>query len=236
MKRRLTALFALSLGTVLTGLVAADLWQRPIESVRVSGSFVQVSRSALERAIEPYLSKDFLSVNVSSIRGAARTVPWVREVSVRRVWPDRIEIAVSEREAVARWRERALLESDGALFSPPGLDGGSALPALTGPPGRHREVLDRWRVLDRLMLARLGSRVTSLETDVHGGWRAGLANGISLRFGSDPLAPRVARYVHAFPKVLGSRLAEVREIDLRYGHGFSVRWRDGEDADEERNS
>ena len=236
MKRRLTALFALSLGAALTGLVAADLWRRPIESVRVSGSFVEVSRSALERAVEPGLSKGFLAVNVSSIRGAARGVPWVKDVSVRRVWPDRIEIEVSEREAVARWRERALLESDGSLFSPPDPGGSGALPALSGPPGRHREVLESYRVLDRLMRARLGSRVTRLEADAHGGWRAELANGISLRFGSDPHAPRVVRYAHAFPKVLGSRLAEVREIDLRYGHGFSVRWRDGEDPDEERDS
>lgn len=236
MKRLLTALFALGLGAALTGLVAAELWRRPIESVRVSGSFVQVSRSALERAIAPCLSKGLLAADLSSIREAARGVPWVKEVSVRRIWPDRIEMEVSEREAVARWRERSLLESDGSLFSPPDPGGGGALPVLAGPPGRHREVFESYRVLDRLMRARLGSRVTSLEADAHGGWRAGLANGIALRFGSDPLAPRVARYAHAFPKVLGARLAEVREIDLRYGHGFSVRWRGGEDADEERDS
>ena len=236
MKRLLIALFALGLGATLVGLVAVDLWQRPIESVRVSGPFVQVSRNALERAVETNLARGFLAVEVSSIRRAAREVPWVKDVSVRRVWPSRIEIDVSEREAVARWRDRALLEGDGSLFSPPGLDRTSALPRLAGPSGRHLQVLDRYRTLDRLMREYLGSRVTSLETDAHGGWRAGLANGISLRFGSDPLAPDVARYARSFPRILGSRLAEVREIDLRYGHGFSVRWREGEDAGKEMDS
>ena len=228
MRRLVTSVLGVGLAAALAGPVVFDLWRRPVESVRVTGPFVHVSKPALEGSLEPLLSRPFLALDVSAIRRAARTMPWVKDVSVRMVWPGRLDVEVTERHAVASWRERRLLESDGSLFEPASPDHAAALPALAGPPGRHLEVLERYQALDRIVRTRLHTRVARLERDAHGAWAAELANGITLRLGSDPFERRAARYVRAFPKTLGPRLAEVQEVDLRYGNGFAVRWRSGE--------
>ena len=232
MKRRLITLFGLGLLSAVAGPVALELWRQPIESVRVIGPFVNVSRQELEVAIAPHLPRAFLMVDVSAIRRAARAIPWVDDVSVRRVWPDRLDIEVREREAVARWRGRKLLEPDASLFEPDRFEGAAMLPSLEGPPGRHRQVLERYRLIDGIAQEFLNTRVVRLEAHARGTWVAELTNGIVVHFATDTSEEDLARYARAFPKALGPRLHDVKAIDLRYGNGFAVRWREEEGAGE----
>ena len=225
MRRALTAVLGILLLATVTGLVLPELWRQPLESVRVTGPFVHVSEQALKGAIAPYVPHAFLMIDVSAIRRAARTLPWVADVSVRRVWPDRLDIEVRERVAVARWRDRMLLEQDGNPFVPENLGHFDSLPALAGPEGGHFRVLERYRELDRITRRYLRVRVASLELNGSGSWVAGLANGIVVQLGPDTFDEFLPRYARAFPSALGARLEEVGEIDLRYGNGFAVRWR-----------
>ena len=232
MKRLATAILGFALLAAVAGPVGLELWRLPLETVRVTGPFVHVSKGALEAAIEPHLPRAFLMVDVSAIRRAARAIPWVEDVSVRRVWPGTLDIEVREREAVATWRGRMLLEPDGSRFEPESLGRAAALPALAGPPGRHREVLERYLQLDRLVDTHLHTRVARLELHARGAWVAGLENGIVVQLGPDTFERHLGRYARAFPRALGPRRHEVQEIDLRYGNGFAVRWREGGETGE----
>ena len=225
MRRAVTAFAGVLLLAVVAGPVLLELWRQPLQSIRVSGPFVHVSKQALEEAIAPYIPRAFFMVDVFAIRRAARTIPWVADVSVRRVWPDRLDIEVRERVAVARWRERELLEQDGHPFAPENLEQSDSLPVLAGPEGGHFRVLERYRELDRITQRYLRVRVASLELNGSGSWVAGLANGIVVQLGADTFDEFLPRYARAFPSALGARLEEVGEIDLRYGNGFAVRWR-----------
>ena len=233
MKPMVSAILGVGLVVAIGGPVGLELWRQPLESVRVSGPFVHVSQQALEVAIAPHLTRPFMMVDVSEIRRAARAIPWVDEVSVRRVWLDRLDIEVREREAVASWRGRQLLEPDGTLFEPDSLEGTAALPALEGPPGRHLQVLERYRQLDRIAREFLHTRVAHLEAHARGAWVAELDNGVVVQLDTDAFEDYLPRYAQAFPKTLGRLLHEVEKIDLRYCNGFSVRWREDGGAGEE---
>ncbi|HEX9583211.1 MAG TPA: FtsQ-type POTRA domain-containing protein, partial [Gammaproteobacteria bacterium] len=88
---------------LLAALLAAgtfvwrDLDSRPIASVRIAGEFVNVSRDSLEQVVNGFLPSGFLRLDVEAVRRAAAGLPWVRRVSVRRVWPGSLHIAVVER-------------------------------------------------------------------------------------------------------------------------------------------
>ncbi len=232
MKRRLTAILGLGLVCALAGPVALEVWRQPLQSVSVTGPFVNVSRQELEDAIAPHLPRAFLSVDVSAVREAARSIPWVDDVSVRRVWPNRLDLEVREREAVARWRDRQLIEPDADLFEPSRLDDSAMLPSLLGPEGHHRQVLERYRLLDRVVRESLGSRVVRLAAYARGAFVAELDNGIVLQLATDTFEDDLSRYARAFGRALGPRLHDVKAIDLRYGNGFAVRWREEEGAGE----
>ena len=232
MKRVSTAILGLVLVGATAGPVGLGLWRQALESISVTAPFVNVSQQDLAAAIEAHLPRAFMSADVSAVRRAACAIPWVEDVSVRLVWPDRLEIDVREREAVAVWRGRKLLEPNASLFEPASLEGSATLPSLRGPPGRHRQVLERYRQLDRVAREYLGARVTRLEANARGVWVAELSSGIVVQLGADTFVDDLPRYARAFPRALGERLQDVKSIDLRYGSGFAVRWRDESSAGE----
>ena len=112
-----------------------------VNSVRVAGEFKHVSRHALEQVVADQITKGFFEVDVEAVRSASRALPWVREASVRRVWPDSLHVAIVEREPVARWNDEALMEADGSLFQPHGQAVELNFPKLYGPAQSERAVL-----------------------------------------------------------------------------------------------
>ena len=104
-----------------------------VNSVRVAGDFRHVSRDALETVVADQITKGFFEVDVEAVRAASRALPWVREASVRRVWPDSLHVAIVERQPVARWNDETLVEADGSLFEPHGRARDLNLPMLAAP-------------------------------------------------------------------------------------------------------
>jgi len=209
---------------VLVGasLLVIELGSRPIASVRVAGDFRHVTRAALEAAVAPALGTGFFRVNVNAVRRAALALPWAKDVSVRRVWPDSVHIALVERDAEARWVGGGLIDADGALFHPETVPADLELPRLAGPAGSHADALARYRVL-AAALAPLGAGIRSLALDRRAAWEAELTGGTRLVLGRHASPERLQRFARAFSAALGGRLGEVERVDLRYTHGFAVR-------------
>jgi cell division protein FtsQ len=195
----------------------------PIRSVRIVGALQHIDRAVLEQAINTRLDGGFFGANVDAVRNAVERLPWVREASVRRIWPDSLHIAVVERIPAARWGADQLIEADGTVFSPErGV--ASGLTELEGPPGSARRVLARYRGLQRL-LAPLEGRIEHLALNARGTWRGRLDTGMVMVFEEGLEKARLRRFVKVASKVLRSRLDDVKRVDLRYANGFAVRWK-----------
>jgi len=224
---RLRVVFALtSLLMVLTGFawLLVELGGHPVSSVRIAAEFRHLQRADLEAAIAPHLAGSFFAVEMDSVRAAARAVPWVRDVSVRRVWPGSIHVAVVEREARFRWGETGLLEDDATLFTPVDRSGFDDLPLLDGPPGSEMTVRELHERMGGV-LRPLGLDIRDLRMSARGAWRAHLGNGIELVLGRDPSDTVLRRLARAFPAVLTGQVERIETIDLRYANGFAVRWK-----------
>ena len=216
---------------LITGLAAAswpvagDLMNRPVLSVRIAGEFQHVAREALEQAVLTELGGSrFFQVDVEAVRRAAQALPWVREVAVRRVWPDSLHIAVVERVAVARWNAAALLEDDASVFTPARPVKRDDLVRLEGPQGSQAEVLGAYMRLAP-GLANLAGGITRLSLSSRGQWELEFGSGLSLVPAAPLDAPEVVRFANSLPAVLGGDLERAARIDLRYANGFAVRWR-----------
>lgn len=222
--RVVMALVSLLLVLAGFGWLLAELGRHPISSVRIAAEFRHLDRSELEKLVQPHLGGSFFAVDVNAVRLAARSMPWVREASVRRVWPGSIHIAIVEREAAYRWQSTGLLESDGTLFTPTARDGFDKLPLLAGPDETHAEVVTLFKQTAAL-LAAIQQPLRMLEMSARGAWRARLANGIELVLGREPRQAAMRRLARAFPAVLAGQQERIEAIDLRYANGFAVRWK-----------
>lgn len=193
-----------------------------VNSVRVAGDFRYVSRYALENVVADQITKGFFEVDVEAVRAASRALPWVREASVRRVWPDSLHVAIVERQPIARWNDETLMEADGSLFEPHGRARGLNLPMLAGPAQSEREVLAAYGRF-RTALGPLGGGIESLRLLERGGWRLVLVNGTTLVLAEGQGASTLKRFARAATKEIAEHLDQIEQVDLRYAGGFAVR-------------
>lgn len=223
-------------GSLLLGLsvAGAPLWlnpfETPINSVRVVGELEHVNRAQLEGIVEKHLDAGFFAVDVKAVRAAVASLTWVKEASVRRVWPDSLHIAIIEREAVARWGATGLLEADANLFTPkqaPLLAKGLA--TLEGPEDTQQQMLRRYRVLKQLFTP-LELTIARLSLNRRGEWQMEWSNGMKLVLGTMDNDKLLRQFARIAPIVFEARFDEIEQIDFRYANGFAVRWKPGADG------
>ena len=135
--------------------------------VVVATPLARSSPANLEAAIRSDLSGTFFTLDLDAARAALARVPWVRNVSLRRQWPGRLEIAVEEHVPYARWGDSGLVNEQGEIFAATH-DGD--LPQFDGPDARVSEVTARHREWSAL-LAPLDLRLRAIAVSPRGGWR-----------------------------------------------------------------
>lgn len=201
---------------------------RPIAAVRFTGDTARVGAVELERLASGIRGRVWREVSLADVREAARRLPWVRESSVRRVFPATIEIAVEAHEALARWDDTHLVSVRGEVFA---AETAEALPRFSGPEGAAAEMAAAWPRIDRAA-AGLGSPVTELRLSERRAWQARLASGLAIELGRGDVEARLARFAAAWPQV-AAEAGDATHADLRYPNGFALR---GGAAQERRNA
>lgn len=199
----------------------------PLREVVVQGELNQVTRTQLEYVARGAISGNFFTVNVDAVRASFEKLPWIRRVSVRRHWPDSLELAVEEQTAVARWRqlqgEYRLVNPYGELFVAASTE---SLPLFSGPEGsaprilaQHKEFVDA--------LGPLGRKPSEILLSSREAWQLKLDDGLVLDLGREeakhPVAERMARFVEAYRDVGDKLHLKPVLIDMRYPNGFALR-------------
>lgn len=196
----------------------------PVRHIDVLGTLERTDANALSALALRESEAGLLHLDVHAMSERLASLPWVDSVSVRRVWPDRLQLKVSEHRAVARWGENRWLNDRGEVFSAPLEEGPQGLPRFDAPEGLGRVVLERYLEFERLLVAR-GLPIGQLLVDARQSWKLTLANGVRVDLGRNDLDARLGRFTLAWPKLLAAHAARISRIDLRYSHGLAVSWR-----------
>ena len=231
-RRAAPALLAVMVALGVAVPIVAGVVTFPVRSVLIGGEFARVSKADIERATAPLLGSGLFRIDVEALRRAALAVPGVRDATVRRVWPDRVEIFVIERVAIARWAGGGFIEVDGTHFMPAhggGPDEG--LPLLTGPEGSQQRMLDLHVALERA-LAPLGMTPAATELTPRGVLYATLDDGPRLVMRPGAVGGSAGTWARVLAQVMAGRLDQVERVDFRYPTGFAVRMRQGDAAAE----
>ena len=193
--------------------------------VVVTTPLARASGAHLEAVIREELTGTFFTMSLDRARAALRDVPWVRDVALRRQWPDRLEVAIDEHEPLARWNDDALVSARGDVFV---AQSAAELPLFEGPDGRAAEVAARWRAWSDA-LAPLALAVTRVRVSQRGGWQlstAGPAGPLAIELPRDDPDARLARFVAVHGRTVGALAragTRVEAVDLRYRNGFAAR-------------
>jgi cell division protein FtsQ len=148
---------------------------------------------------------------------------WIREVSLKRRWPNRIIVNIEEQVPVAVWNGEQFLNDAAGVFKHGYIDQAELLPRLSGPAGAEREVLAQFMVWQDWM-RRTGLQLAAIRLDERRSWILLTTDGIAISLGKEQVEARLQRFLRAFPRYLQSRAGEMHAVDLRYSNGFAVSW------------
>ena len=194
----------------------------PIKAVKVEGEYRYLSNSTLEKLVAENVDGGFFTLDVEKIRRAVKKAPWVREATVRKLWPDTLYLKIKEQNAVVRWDEGGFLNHKGELFEPEDTTFPKGLITLTGPAGTHRLVFEKYKTLMGLLNPNKRS-VAWVELNNRRGWRFKINNGPMVIVGRKDVDERLWKYVKNVEELLGKGIENIAQVDLRYTNGFTVR-------------
>jgi len=235
-RRILPARLGTAVGLTGLGVIAYLGWLLlyshafPIRQVGIEGEFRHADRQTLRRIVTRELrDAGFFRLDLDGLRQALTGSAWVREVTVRRIWPDEILIQIQEEEPAARWGKRGFFNLQGRYFALSLEEklADKTLPLLTGPEGKQEQVFRGLRELDALLAPR-GLRVRALHMNRRQSWHMTLDNGWRVMLGRRQALAKAARFAEvAYPLLEEHKAARVRAVDMRYSNGYAVSWAGG---------
>ena len=192
----------------------------PIKNVGVAGEFSHMSPATLQARVSDVVRGGFFSVNVDMIQEALLQEPWIQEVAVKRVWPDRITVTIREQVPVARWGDKGLLNAEAEIFSPDPASYPEGLPVVNGPENSSRQVMDYFRRIQGILPAGVGLQQLSLSE--RRSWELKLDTGPIIRLGKTGIILRLQRLLEYLPAGSVVSMDQIEYIDMRYTNGFAL--------------
>ncbi|CAN7471144.1 cell division protein FtsQ/DivIB [Rhizobacter sp. LjRoot28] len=213
---------------VVTWLVRQPVFD--VRAIRVEGDVTRNSVSTIRTNALPHLIGNYFSLDLAEGQRAFQNVPWVRQAVVRRVWPNRLSVALEEHRAAALWSMEEgsdrLVNTFGEVFQANiGDVEDEGLPTLQGPEGTAPLVLSAYHRLSPVF-QRLELRIQTLAMSGRGSWRAGFDNGAEVELGrgtEDELVARTERFVGTVGQVIARYQRPLVFADLRHNQGYALR-------------
>ena len=126
------ALVALPVVALVNGWIGAERW--PLRTLRVTDGLERVDTARLREVVAPHAADGFFAIRLDRVQAEVARLPWVERAEVRKLWPDVLEVRISEHRPFARWGG-PLLSSRTPV--PGGRHRGARRPArLDGPDAR----------------------------------------------------------------------------------------------------
>ena len=193
----------------------------PVRELHVVTPLGNTSKQEIERATRGRIAGNFFAVEPAEVRAGLQQLPWVRRVTVRKVWPDRLEVGLEEHVALARWGSDALVNTHGETFRG---RADAALPLFVGPAGSETEITLRYASF-KALLAPLGMQPERVVLTPRLAWQLRLDNGLQIMLGrdGDQAEARLKRFVAAYDSTLKTLPRKHEYLDLRYPNGFALR-------------
>jgi len=214
-------LFALAVVLMLYSVlfVVVHLPIFPIREVKVDGQLTHVNREQIKLIVAKHLKGNFFTLDLIKTRDAFEKLPWARKVSVRRSWPDKLDVVIEEHQALARWGNIALVNTHGELFH---AATDAELPVFYGPGNGVLEVTKSYGNYSQI-LNKADIKIAQVTLSPRRAWEIKTNKGLNIALGRTDMETRLDKLAGAYQSTLRQLNVKVAYADLRYPNGFAVR-------------
>jgi len=166
-----------------------------------------------------------LFLDVADARARLKTNPWIADATVQKLYPDRLQITVTERKAFALWQKSGrigVIAHDGTVLEPYISRRFTRLPLFVGD-GAAPRAQDFWTLLARYPDIRDNLRASVLVAERR--WNLRLKNGLDVRLPEFDVDRALAQLV-ALDRDKKILSRDITAIDLRLPDRVTVRLSD----------
>jgi cell division protein FtsQ len=207
-----------------TADAAANTAGMRIASVSLSGQR-QVSRDEIFAAAGVTDHSSLLFLDVAAARAKLEAIPWIAEATVRKLYPDRLQITITEREAFALWQRQgkvSVIAADGTVLAAAVEPRLASLPFVVGN-GAAAKARGFLAVLDRYPAIRDQVRASIMVGERR--WNLRLKNGIDVRL-PDANIEQALETLARFDREKSLLSRDIVAVDLRLPDRLTVRLSD----------
>ncbi len=195
----------------------------PIRTIQLSGSFANLNQGEVEQTLQQYIGQGFFSLDIHQLQHILHQKSWTESVSIRRVWPDKLRVTITEKQPVARWDERHLLSDSASVFLADS-SAFSQLPIVHAANHRPEWALRQFYALEARFEG-VDERLMALRVDSRGALDVELINGLQIKLGRRDIERKIDRLVSIYLQQILPRREQIQRLDLRYSNGFAVAWK-----------
>jgi cell division protein FtsQ len=196
-----------------------------IASIALSGER-HVSREEILGTAGVTGTTSLLFFDVEAARDRLKANPWIADATVLKLYPDRLQIGIKEREAFALWQQAgrvSVVAGDGTVLEPYVNPGLSRLPLVVGL-GAAARAKDFLALLDSYPDLRDQVRASVLIGERR--WNLRLKNGLDIRLPESGVASALVTLV-ALDKDKKLLSRDIVAVDLRLPDRVTVQLSDG---------
>lgn len=211
-----------------------DEQSQPIAEISISGDRVFTSDNDVRQALLASGSlTTLMNQDINVLRTQIERLPWIKEVKLKKRWPNRLIINIQEYQPYVRWNKNLLLDVDANVFSIPA-ERTVKLPLafLFGPDGKEKDALKGFMALQALFK---NNRIVLMSANMSErySWLLSIvlpSNGqhqiVEVDLGRTDYIGRAQKFISIF-KELEKDLTvsqNIKKVDLRYETGVAVSW------------
>ncbi len=221
---------------LLLALALARGWQVSFHNfawtrIEVYASSQQITQNQVLTWLRSALHKNMIGDSLERLATAMRASPWTKQLRLVRCFPGVLQLDLVEREIIAIWLDRELIDQNGARL--PVAAAAQPLPILPHLSGSEKDflyIVKNYRQLQPI-LQQQQLRLAAVHLHTALWWEIDLVSGVKLKFltkserdriGS--LAQQFNRFAQLYPRILQQLGREPQSIDFRYQNGnFAVK-------------
>jgi cell division protein FtsQ len=203
-----------------------------LDTITITGDVLHNDISSIHHHIASNISENFYDINLFNAKKIFETIPWISQAAVKRVYPNQIEVKLSEYKAKAMWgirEDMKLVDEKGVIFEVSDEDDMfDEMPRLIGPDGQAKFMLDMYKQLS-IALNPLKIKLKTLELKARGSWIATLDGGAHLELGRGSAkdvidrANKFSAGAELMLDKLNKKSTDILYVDLRHSDGYALR-------------
>ena len=193
-----------------------------IKKITFSEKLKNSNQEDLTKIIKNYLDdKSFFNFKIDYLISELEKSEWIRNVNIRKVYPNEVRIIVEEHEPVAIWNSKKYINNFGELFNVKKIT--KDLPILLSDETRIDKIFGYFsQFSENLIKNNIDQTILKIEENEIRSLTIFLTSGFHIKLGSKDVDHKIGLFFKVYKSLKTRDLEKIRYIDMRYSNGFSL--------------